>query len=217
MSVSFGGKVLPTKLELIRINRSLRVSLTVHKILDDKREILLRRMDELIGEAIKAREEIRQPLADAYRSLYNAYFKVGPVKLESIALTTPVNTEVDVDVRTIVDVKVPTLEVRSKEVGLTYGFMDTSSDLDRATKMMRSVIPYICKAAEIENAIFGLAKELERTQRLLNALEYIIIPQYEENIKFIRSTLDEREREDFARLKHIKRLMEIRKASVSGG
>ncbi|MCP8307398.1 MAG: V-type ATP synthase subunit D [archaeon] len=217
MSVSFGAKALPTKLELIRIKRSLRVAEAVHKILEDKREILLRKLDELIREAIRAREEIRDPLNNAYSALFDAYLKLGPVKLESIALTTPRQVEAGVDVKTILDVKVPVLQIKAEEKGLTYGFMDTSFNLDEATKMMRKVLPYICKAAEIENAIFGLATELERTQRLINALEYLVIPTYQENIKYITSSLDEREREDFTRLKHVKRILErARGGEVSG-
>lgn len=212
MSVSFGKKALPTKLELIRLRRSIRVSEVVHKILEDKREILLRKLDELIQGATEAREGIREPLVDAYRALIDAYLKVGSIKLGGIALTTPVQVEVDVRVKAIVDVEVPTLQMTVKEGGLTYGFMDTSANLDESTKLMRKVLPHICKAAEVENAIFGLAKALERVQRLINALEYIVIPSYQENIKFIVSTLEEREREDFVRLKHLKKVLE-RKAA----
>jgi V/A-type H+-transporting ATPase subunit D len=123
--------------------------------------------------------------------------------------------DVTANVRTIVDVQVPTLQISEKKMELTYGFADTSSSLDTATQMMRWILPNICRAAEAENAIFGLAKELEKTQRLINALEYIIIPGYKDSIKFISSTLEEREREDFVKLKHVKRVMEKRKAGAS--
>ncbi|MCP8309099.1 MAG: V-type ATP synthase subunit D [archaeon] len=212
MSVSFGAKALPTKLELIRVKRSLRVAEAVHKILEDKREILLRRLEELIGEAAKAREEIWQPLNDAYRALFNAYLRLGPVKLESIAMTTPTQVETDIDMRMILDVKVHSLRIKMVEKGLTYGFMDTGFNLDEATKTMKDALPYIFKAAETENAVFSLARELEETQRLINALEYLVIPTYQENVKYITSSLDEREREDFARLKHVKRILERSRA-----
>ncbi|MEM3538814.1 MAG: V-type ATP synthase subunit D [Nitrososphaerales archaeon] len=207
MSVSFGAKVLPTKLELMRIRRSLSVAEAVYKILEDKREILLRRLEELILEASKARDDLWQPLNNAYDALFNAYLKLGPIKLESIASTTPTQIEADIYTRTILDVKVHSLKMKiNKE--LTYGFMDTSFNLDEAIKKMRDALPYIFKAAEIENAVFSLARELDKTQRLINALEYLVIPTYRENIKYITSSLDEREREDFTRLKHIKRILE---------
>jgi V/A-type H+-transporting ATPase subunit D len=95
---------------------------------------------------------------------------------------------------------------------MTYGFADTSVAVDRASKQMRRVLPSIFRAAEFENTIFRLAKELEKTQRLLNALEYMIIPRYEDSIRYIQQTLEEREREEFTRLKHVKKVFESKAA-----
>ncbi len=210
--MSFGKGVLPTKIELIRIRRSLKVAKMVHKILDDKREVLLRRIDEMIEEANKAREDIWAPLAQVYASVFDAYLSLGTGTLESIASLTPSAMEVDVNVRRIVDVKVPTLQVSAKNIdSLSYGFADTNAAVDKAAKLIKNLLPGICKAAEFENAIFSLAKELERTQRLINALEYVIMPQYEHAIRFITATLEEREREEFVRLKKVKVVLERKK------
>jgi V/A-type H+-transporting ATPase subunit D len=210
--MSFGRGVLPTKIELIRIRRSLKVARMVHKILDDKREVLLKRIDEMIEEANKAREDIWAPLEQVYASVFDAYLSLGTGTLESIASLTPSAMEVDVNVRRIVDVKVPTLQVSSKNIeSLSYGFADTNAAVDKAAKLIKNLLPGICKAAEFENAIFSLAKELERTQRLINALEYVIMPQYEGAIRFITSTLEEREREEFVRLKKVKVVLERKK------
>ncbi len=211
MSIASSRRPLPTKIELIRIKKSLQVANSVHKILEDKRDVLLRRLDEIIDEATLSRDKMWEPMSIAYRFLFQAYLKVGSNTLESIAMTTPSQVHVNADVRSIVDIQVPTLKISEKDLELTYGFADTSSSLDTTTQMMRQVLPNICKAAEAENAIFRLAKELEKTQRLINALEYIIIPSYKESIKFIVSTLEEREREDFVKLKHVKAMIEKRK------
>jgi len=208
MSVSFGTKVLPTKIELIRTRRSLQTAIRVHKVLDDKREVLLKRLDEMIQLASSAREEIWQPLSDAYLSLYNAYLKLGPLRLEGIASNTPEIVETEISVKRVVDVDIPALKLSEKDVGMTYGFADSNVAVDKASREMRKVLPSIFKAAEFENAIFRLAKELERTQRLLNALEYMIIPRYEDSIRYIQATLEEREREEFVRLKHVKKVLE---------
>ncbi|MDV3244282.1 MAG: V-type ATP synthase subunit D [Nitrososphaerales archaeon] len=210
MSVASGSNVLPTKIELIGTRRRLQTAVRVKKVLDDKRDVLLKRLDEMIQEASKARDEISEPLADAYLALYDAYLKLGPLKLEGIAANTPPMIEADVSVRRIVDVDVPSIKLAEKEVGMTYGFADTNVAVDRAARQMRRVLPSIFRAAEFENAIFRLAKELERTQRLLNALEFMIIPRYETSIRFIQATLEEREREEFVRLKHVKRILERR-------
>jgi V/A-type H+/Na+-transporting ATPase subunit D len=212
--MSFGKQVVATKIELIKIRRSMQISKMVHKILDDKREVLLKKIDEMIDEANKAREDIWDPLDDIYKAIFQSYLTLGNSVIQSLASSTPPSISVDVHIKRIVDVKIPSLEVstKNKSPNLTYGFSDTNSSLDQATKLIRDILPGICKAAEYENAIFSLAKELEKTQKLINALEYVIIPQYQNALTFIKSTLEEREREEFVRLKKVKAVIE-RKAS----
>jgi len=211
LSVSFGGKVLPTKLEMIRLRRSLQVARSVYRILEDKRDVLIRRLNDLIEKAEREREEIMQPLTQAYASLFQAYMAMGPMKVEALANTTPESIGVRVREYTIMGIRIPSVEVEEREVGLTYGFADTVAAFDDTIRNFRKLLPGICKVAETENAIFRLAEELKKTQRLLNALEHLIIPRYIESIRFIASTLEERERDDFVKLKHIKRLLERRK------
>jgi V/A-type H+-transporting ATPase subunit D len=208
--MSFGKRVVATKIELIKIRRSMQISKMVHKILDDKREVLLKKIDEMIDEANKARADIWDPLDDIYKAIFHAYLSLGSSTIQSLSSSTPPSINVDVHIKRIVDVKIPALEISSKKEvqDLTYGFADTNSSVDQATKLIKSILPGICKAAEYENAIFSLAKELEKTQKLINALEYIIIPQYQEALSFIKSTLEEREREEFVRLKKVKAVIE---------
>jgi V/A-type H+/Na+-transporting ATPase subunit D len=217
--MSFGTRVSATKIELIKIRRSMQVAKMVHKILDDKREVLLKKIDEMIEEANKARGDIWSPLGEIYTAVYDAYMSLGTGTLESVSDSTPSVMEVDVNVRRIVDVKIPTLQVKTKEGGqdLSYGFIDTNSSVDKAAKLIKNILPKVCKAAEYENAIFSLAKELERTQKLINALEFVIIPQYEGAVAFIRATLEEREREEFVRLKKVKVVIEKRKMAEQQG
>ena len=208
--MSFGKRVIATKIELIKIRRSMQISKMVHKILDDKREVLLKKIDEMIDEANKARADIWDPLDDIYKAIFHAYLSLGTSTIQSLSSCTPPSINVDVHIKRIVDVKIPALEISSKKgvQDLTYGFSDTNSSVDQATKLIKNILPGICKAAEYENAIFSLAKELEKTQKLINALEYIIIPQYQEALSFIKSTLEEREREEFVRLKKVKAVIE---------
>jgi V/A-type H+/Na+-transporting ATPase subunit D len=208
MSVAAAGRVLPTKIELIRLRRSLLTARRVYRVLDDKRAVLLKRLDEMIQKASTAREEIWQPLSDAYFALYDAYLRLGPLRLEGIAGNTPPQVDVDVKVKRIVDVDIPALTLTEKDVSMTYGFADSSVAVDKASMSLRKTLASILKAAEFENAIFRLASELERTQRLINALQYLIIPRYESSIRYIQATLEEREREEFVRLKHVKKVLE---------
>jgi V/A-type H+/Na+-transporting ATPase subunit D len=208
--MSFGKRVVATKIELIKIRRSMQISKMVHKILDDKREVLLKKIDEMIDEANKARGDIWDPLDEIYKAIFQAYLSLGTSTIQSLSSSTPSSINVDVHIKRIVDVKIPALEISSKKEvqDLTYGFADTNSSVDQATKLIKNILPGICKAAEYENAIFSLAKELEKTQKLINALEYVIIPQYQEALSFIKSSLEEREREEFVRLKKVKAVIE---------
>jgi V/A-type H+-transporting ATPase subunit D len=210
--MSFGQNVVATKIELLKYKRSSQVASMVQKILDDKRKVLLKNIEEMIEEASKARGGIWDPLQDIYKSVNEAYLSLGTNTVDSVAQSTPAVMEVDVSIKRVVDVKIPALAVSEKDLkSMPYGFADTNSSIDRASKQIKVLLPKICKAAEYENSIFSLAKALEKTQKLLNALENIIIPQYQQRVKFILATLEEREREEFAKLKKVKAAMEKRK------
>lgn len=210
--MSFGQSVVATKIELLKYKRSSQVASMVHDILDDKRKVLLKNIEEMIEEASRARGNIWDPLQDIYASVNEAYLSLGANRVDSVAESTPPVMKVDVNIRRVVDVKVPVLEVSEESTdAMPYGFADTNSSIDRAAKQIKMLLPQICKAAEYENTILSLAKALEKTQKLLNALENVIIPQYQQRIRFIMATLEEREREEFAKLKKLKEAMEKRK------
>ena len=210
--MSFGQNVTATKIELFKYKRSSQVATMVQGILDDKRKVLLKNIEEMIAEASKARGGIWDPLQDIYSSVNEAYLALGASTVDSVAESTPPVMEVEVHVRRVVDVQIPALSVTEKDTkSMPYGFADTNSSIDRAAKQIKELMPKICKAAEYENSIFSLAKALEKTQKLLNALENVIIPQYQQKIRFILATLEEREREEFAKLKKVKAKMESRK------
>ena len=210
--MSFGQNVTATKIELFKFKKSTQIATMVQGILDDKRKVLLKNIEEMIDQASKARGGIWEPLQDIYNSVNESYLALGTGTVDSVAESTPPVMQVDVNVRRVVDVKIPALTVTEKDTkSMPYGFADTNSSIDRASKQIKELMPKICKAAEYENSIFSLAKALEKTQKLLNALENVIIPQYQHNIRFIAQSLEEKEREEFAKLKKVKAKMENRK------
>lgn len=215
MSVSFGGGYLKTKLELIRLRRSVRVAQRVYRILEDKRDVLVRRLNELIEEAQESRDRLTAPLSEAYYSILDAYMEIGPSVLDAISSTVPETLEASIGRYSMMGISFPTIEVSSQVAGIPYGFWDTGLRLDEAARKMRVIIPAICKAAATESAIFRLADELRKTQRLLNALENVVIPRYQEAIKNISMSLDESERDYFVKLKHIKAVLERRKIEAA--
>ena len=158
--MSFGKRVTATKIELIKIRRSLQVGRMVHKILDDKREVLLKKIDEIIEEANKARGDIWSPLSNVYSAVYDSYMTLGTTTVESIADSTPSIMEVDVNVRRIVDVKIPTLSVKTREGGqdLSYGFTETNAFVDKAARLIKNMLPKICKASRIRKRYIQLSQ-----------------------------------------------------------
>ena len=209
--MSFGQNVTATKIELFKYKRYSQVATMVQKILDDKRKVLLKNIEEMIAEAQKTRGGIWDPLQDIYQSVNESYLSLGVGTVDSVAQSTPAVMEVESDVKRVVDVTIPVLSVTEKDTkSIPYGFADTNASIDRGAKLIKDLLPKICKAAEYENSIFSLAKALEKTQKLLNALENVIIPQYKQRVRFILATLEEREREEFARLKKVKASMEKR-------
>ena len=209
--MSFGQNVTATKIELFKYKRSSQVATMVQEILDDKRKVLLKNIEEMIAEAQKTRGGIWEPLQDIYKSVNESYLSLGVATVDSVAQSTPAVMEVESDVKRVVDVTIPVLSVTEKDTkSIPYGFADTNASIDRGAKLIKDLLPKICKAAEYENSIFSLAKALEKTQKLLNALENVIIPQYKQRVRFILATLEEREREEFARLKKVKASMEKR-------
>jgi len=210
--MSFGQNVVATKIELLKYKRSNQVATMVHKILDDKRKVLLKNIEEMITEANKARGGIWEPLQDVYQSVNEAYLSLGTSTVNSVAESSPAVMQVEAKIKRVVDVKIPSLIVSEKDTkSVPYGFADTNSSIDRAAKQIKTMLPKICKAAEYENSIFSLAKALEKTQKLLNALQNVIIPMYQQRIRFILATLEERDREEFVRLKKVKAAIEKRK------
>jgi len=208
MSQGFGGKALPTKINLIRLRRSLAFARRVKKILEDKREVILHELEKLIDEISEESKKVWDLLFEAYDALYSAYMSMGPLNVNSLAITTPQRLAIEIKEENLMGVKVPRIKLVNLEKNIQYGFLDSSSALDKAVKKFQEILPMLISNAEKENAIYRLAEELKKTQRQVNALKYVIIPNYEKMIYNIANALEEREREDFVRLKKIKAILE---------
>ncbi len=207
MSTTFGGKILPTKITLIRLRRNLAFAKRVRKILEDKREVILHELDKLIEEISEESKKVWQVLFEAYDSLYNAYMSMGTLNMKAIALTSSATLGLEIKEENLMGVKIPRLIAKGSG-SIEYGFVESSSTLDKAVKRFQHLMPLLISLAEKENAIYKLAEELKKTQRQVNALKYVIIPNYEKSIYNIINALEEREREEFVRLKKIKEILE---------
>ncbi|HRV33382.1 MAG TPA: V-type ATP synthase subunit D [Anaerovoracaceae bacterium] len=196
--------IAPTKSNLIKAKSSLNLSKSGFELLDQKRNVLIREMMDLAEKAKNIQTEISAIFAEAYEALQVANITLGIKNVEDMTYSIPNNESFDVLMKSIMGVDIPIIKYQRSDILPAYGFYNTNLALDRARQQFNEVHYKIYDLAEIENSIFKLAKEIEKTNKRTNALKHIQIPKYQEQIKQIQETLEEKEREDFFRLKRVK-------------
>ncbi len=196
--------VSPTKSKLIETKKSLALAKEGHTLLDKKRNVLIREMMRLIDSAREVQENMEKIFAQAYASLQRANLSIGIEHVEEVGLAIKEVTDLSIRLKSIMGVEIPEISDISEEIEPSYGFVKTNANLDRAYKSFKRALSLIAKLAEIETTVYRLAREIKKTQRRVNALENVLIPQYEETVKFIESYIEETERDDFFRMKRLK-------------
>lgn len=200
--------VFPTKGNLIATKRSLALARQGYDLLDRKRNILIREMMGLIETAASVQERIDATFSHAYLTLQRANITLGIV--DPIAPTVPVENGVHVVFRSVMGVEIPTVRLENNPPWIHYGFTESNTLLDEAYVSFNKVKQFIAALAEIENSIYRLANAIKKTQRRANALKNIIIPRFDRTVRFIADALEEKEREDFSRLKIMSRAKQRR-------
>ncbi len=195
-------QVFPTKGNLIITRKSLLLAKVGYELLDRKRNILIREMMSLIDTAKSIRGSIEDTYQIAYKSLEHANITLGVIS--KIAQSVPVEDTVDITYRSVMGVELPIIKIEEKTLIPFYGFSNTNSSLDIAYKCFDEVKKKTVVLTQVENSVFRLATAIKKTQSRANALKNIIIPRFEETAKFISDALEEKEREEFSRLKVIK-------------
>jgi V/A-type H+-transporting ATPase subunit D len=193
--------IFPTKGNLIAVKRSLALARLGYDLMDRKRNILIREMMGLIDTANKVQAQIDETYSRAYLALQKANITLGVI--EDIAKTVPVETGVNVSSRSVMGVEIPIVTLEDNPPEPYYSFSSSNSMLDEALISFYRVKRLTAVLAEIENSVYRLANAIKKTQRRANALKNIIIPRFEYNVKYITEALEEKEREDFSRLKVI--------------
>ena len=196
-------QIFPTKGNLIKAKRSLRQARMGYELMDRKRNILIREMVELTDEAKKLRDSIDATYTEAYKALQRANISMGVVS--DIAQTFPVDDSLALSMRSVMGVELPKLSAEEQELGISYSMYQTNSSFDTAYISFNKAKAITVKLAEIENSIYRLAIAIKKTQKRANALKNIMIPKFENMVKFITNALEEKEREEFSRQKVIKK------------
>ncbi|MGL4735955.1 MAG: V-type ATP synthase subunit D [Cellulosilyticaceae bacterium] len=197
--------VAPTKSNLIKAKASLDLSKKGFELLDKKRNVLIKEMMDLVSKAKDIQSKIYDTIAEAYESLQMVNITMGIKDVEDIAHSIPKDEEFEILLKSVMGVDVPMIKYTETEMIPSYGFHNSNAALDHAVAHFREVRYMVYELAEIENSIFKLAKEIEKTQKRTNALQHIQIPKYKEQVKYIQDVLEEKEREDFFRLKKVKK------------
>ena len=195
-------QVFPTKGNLVNMQKSLALAQLGYELLDKKRNILIRELMQMVDTAKELRESIGVTYIEAYSALQMANITHGVV--ENIAEGMPVENTVSVSYRSVMGCELPKLSVEKKKLSLDYGFMNTDSNVDKAYISFVKVKEMTVTLAEVENSIYRLTNSIRKTQTRANALQNIVIPKYQSTVKYISGSLDEKEREEFSRMKVIK-------------
>lgn len=198
--------LFPTKGNLIRAKGTLRLSTQGYELLDKKRNILVREMMSLIERAGVIQERIHDLYKEAYAALQSANISIGISEVEQLGYAVPEERSVTVKLRSIMGVEIPTVDIAPYDLKPRYGFSRTNLALDLAFRRFEEVKQLTVEYAEVENAIYRLATNIRKTQKRANALKNIMIPRYEKITKDIQDFLDEKDREEFTRLKMIKKM-----------
>jgi len=197
-------RIAPTHSNLIRIREALELAREGYEILDKKREVLTTELIHVAHDAATLQKRMWELLTEAYHALEMARLSMGRERLEWAALSMNETVEVEVRPHSVMGVVIPSVESHGAPPEMPYGLGDTTVELDEAVACFRRVLAELPALSETITTVWRLARELEKTQRRVNALQYIFIPQYEETVAFIENALEEREREETFRLKRLK-------------
>ncbi len=197
-------RITPTRSNLLRVRQALKMAQEGYEILDKKRQVLTSELIRVAHDATAQQTEVWQKFDAAYQTLTAARLSMGRERLMWTALAVHKSVEVEIKLQSVMGVVIPRVEVHGAPPEMPYGLGSTTVALDEVTTHFRDVLTEIPRLSETLTTVWRLAHELQKTQRRVNALHYIFIPEYEEAIAYIENALEEREREETFRLKRLK-------------
>ena len=196
------AQIFPTKANLMATQKSLSLAKLGYELMDRKRNILVREMMQLVDEAKEVESTINEAYKKAYASLQKANITLGCCS--DYARTVPLDETLKVDYKSVMGVEIPQITLGEQDMKNYYGFDTTNSYLDEAYFNFNETKRLSVKLVETQTSIYRLADAIKKTQKRANALNNIMIPKFTQTVKFISEALDEKEREDFTRLKVVK-------------
>jgi V/A-type H+-transporting ATPase subunit D len=203
--------ITPTRMVLNQLKGRLKTASRGHKLLKDKRDELMRQFLDVVKRNRELRTKVEQGLTEAFGALTVASAIMSPEMLEQALLYPRQSVELDMGFKNIMSVNVPVYDFHTKNADPSeiypYGFAQTSGELDDALFKLAQVFEDMLELAEVEKSMQLMAQEIEKTRRRVNALEYVMIPELQENIKYITMKLEENENSTKVRLMKVKEMV----------
>lgn len=204
-------QVNPTRMELTRLKKKLVTAVKGHKLLKDKRDELMRQFLDLVRENMALRQKVEEGILSANKNFVIAKAGMSEQILNTALMSPKQEVYLEADKKNVMSVDIPVFKTSTRTADAndiySYGFAFTSGDLDGAVKSLADILPDMLRLAEVEKSCQLMAAEIEKTRRRVNALEHVIIPETQSNIKYITMKLDENERSTQIRLMKVKDMM----------
>ncbi len=202
-------QVNPTRMELKRLKLRLKTAVRGHKLLKDKSDEMIRRFMEFAKQNKTLREQVEKELSEALTTFIVAKAVSDDAVIQEAVAMPAKTVKLEMDSQNIMSVVVPVMQVKESESKdrYPYSFASVTAELDSSIGVLSGLLQKMVKLAEIEKTCNMLAIEIEKNRRRVNALEYVMIPQLEETIKFITMKLDENERSNIVRLVKVKAMI----------
>lgn len=206
-----GTQINPTRMELTRLKKKLVTAQRGHKLLKDKRDELMRQFLDLVRENKALRKKVEDGIKAANKNFVLAKTSMSDAVTGTALLAPKQEVTLEISQKNIMSVNIPQYSIKTRTSDsndiYSYGFANTSSDLDDAVKSLADLLPDMLRLAECEKSCQLMAAEIEKTRRRVNALEHVMIPQTQESIRYITMKLDENERSTQVRLMKVKDMM----------
>ena len=203
--------IIPTRMELTKLKKTLITAVRGHTLLKDKRDELMRQFLELAKENMELRLKVEKGISHANKNFVIARAAMNIPEMKLALMMPKQEVSLDITLENIMSVNIPKYEVKTRTKNVndiySYGYAFTSGDLDDAVWSLENILDDMIRLAEVEKACQLMSTEIEKTRRRVNALEHVIIPEAQKNIKYISMKLDENERSSQVRLMKVKDMM----------
>ncbi len=203
--------VNPTRMQLSKLKKQLTTAIRGHKMLKDKRDELMRQFLDLVRETKDLREAVERELENCNSHFVNASAVMSKQSLDASLLSPKQQINVEVSSKNVMSVEIPQFETSARTSDeadiFPYGFAFTSFELDDAVTSLDNVLPDLIKLAQYEKSCELMSAEIEKTRRRVNSLEHVMIPRYQETIKYISMKLEENDRSSRTRLMKVKDML----------